>query len=89
MNTSMGTLRILEILRDMPKPPKFFHAASSEIFGRPDVAPQTEETPMKPVSPYGCAKAFATRMVAIYRESFGLFACNGINMFGNGGALCR
>jgi GDPmannose 4,6-dehydratase len=62
----------------VPRPPKLFHAASSEIFGRPAQSPQTEETPMAPVSPYGCAKAFATRMVTIYRETFGLFACNGI-----------
>ena len=40
--------------------------------------PQTEDTPFAPVNPYGCAKAFATQMVRIYRESFGLFACNGI-----------
>jgi GDPmannose 4,6-dehydratase len=76
--TAMGTLRLLEMIRDAPNPPKLFHAASSEIFGRPSQSPQTEETPMAPVSPYGCAKAFATRMVTIYRETFGLFACNGI-----------
>lgn len=76
--TAMGTLRLLEMIRDAPTPPKLFHAASSEIFGRPLQSPQTEETPMAPVSPYGCAKAFAARMVMIYRETFGLFACNGI-----------
>lgn len=76
--TAMGTLRLLEMIRDLPTPPKFFHAASSEIFGRPTQTPQNENTPMAPVSPYGCAKAFATRMVTIYRETFGLFACNGI-----------
>jgi GDPmannose 4,6-dehydratase len=76
--TAMGTLRLLEMLRDLPKPPRFYHASSSEIFGQPKVSPQDEETPMAPVSPYGCAKAFATQMVRIYRASFGLFACNGI-----------
>jgi GDPmannose 4,6-dehydratase len=76
--TAMGTLRLLEMIRDMPKPPRLFHAASSEIFGRPVETPQTETTPMRPVSPYGCAKAFATSMVSIYRETFRLFACNGI-----------
>jgi GDPmannose 4,6-dehydratase len=76
--TAMGTLRLLEMIRDMPAPPKLFHAASSEIFGRPSQSPQSENTPMAPVSPYGCAKAFAARMVTIYRETFGLFACNGI-----------
>ncbi|MEO6567236.1 MAG: GDP-mannose 4,6-dehydratase [Opitutaceae bacterium] len=76
--TAMGTLRLLEMIRDMPNPPRLFHAASSEIFGRPQEAPQSETTPMRPVSPYGCAKAFAANMVAVYRETFRLFACNGI-----------
>jgi GDPmannose 4,6-dehydratase len=76
--TAMGTLRLLEMIRDMPKPPRLFHAASSEIFGRPQEAPQSETTPMRPVSPYGCAKAFAANMVAVYRETFRVFACNGI-----------
>ena len=76
--TALGTLRLLEMIRDLPKPPKFFHAASSEIFGEPKQSPQTEETPIAPVNPYGCAKAYATQMVDIYRRNFGLFACNGI-----------
>lgn len=77
-STAMGTLRLLEMLRDLPKAPKLFHAASSEIFGRPKAAPQDEETAYSPVNPYGCAKAFATQMVSIYRQTYGLFACNGI-----------
>ena len=76
--TAMGTLRLLEIIRAMPKPPRFFHAASSEVFGKPEVAPQDETTAFRPVTPYGCAKAFATQMVSIYRQTHGLFACNGI-----------
>ena len=76
--TAMGTLRLLELVRDMPKPARFFHASSSEIFGMPKTSPQTLETPVAPVNPYGCAKAFATQMVTVYRRSFGLFACNGI-----------
>ncbi|QDV83010.1 GDP-mannose 4,6-dehydratase [Planctomycetes bacterium TBK1r] len=76
--TAMGTLRLLEILRDLDKQPKFLHISSSEIFGRPDQSPQNETTPMRPVTPYGIAKAFATQMVTLYRESFGLFACNAI-----------
>lgn len=76
--TAMGTLRLLEMIRDLPHPPKLFHASSSEIFGQPATRPQTESTPYAPVNPYGCAKAFATQMVAIYRESFGFFAVNGI-----------
>ena len=76
--TAMGTLRLLEMVRDQSKPVRFFHAASSEIFGKPAQVPQTETTPMAPVNPYGCAKAFATQMVGVYRNSFGMFACNGI-----------
>lgn len=77
-STAMGTLRLLEIVRDLPKVPKLFHASTSEIFGRPQTAPQDENTPRNPVNPYGCAKAFATQMVGIYRQTYGLFACNGI-----------
>lgn len=76
--TAMGTLKLLEIVRDLPYRPKFLHISSSEIFGRPDTSPQTETTAMRPVTPYGIAKAFATQMVSLYRESFGLFACNAI-----------
>lgn len=76
--TAMGTLKILEIVRDLQKRPRVLHISSSEIFGRPDRFPQNEQTPMQPVTPYGIAKAFATQMVKLYRESFGLFACNAI-----------
>lgn len=76
--TAMGTLRLLEILRDLPQPPRFFHATSSELFGRPTESPQTERTPIAPVNPYGCAKAFATQLIRVYREAHGLFAVNGI-----------
>jgi GDPmannose 4,6-dehydratase len=76
--TAMGTLRLLEMVRDLPNPVRLFHAGSSEMFGRPAVSPQTEETPFQPISPYGAAKAFATQMVRIYRESHGLYAVNGI-----------
>ena len=76
--TAMGTLKLLEILRDLSKQPRFLHISSSEIFGRPEVTPQNEQTPMCPVTPYGVAKTFATNMVRLYRDSFGLFACNAI-----------
>ena len=76
--TAMGTLRLLEMMQDLPKRPRLYHASSSEIFGQPKQVPQDEETPYSPVNPYGCAKAFATQMVSIYRKTFGLFACNGI-----------
>jgi GDPmannose 4,6-dehydratase len=76
--TAMGTLRLLEMLRDLPAPARFFHATSCEVFGQPAQVPQDEQTPLAPVTPYGCAKAFATQMVSVYRASFGLFASNGI-----------
>lgn len=76
--TAMGTLRIMEILRDQPNKPKFLHASSREIFGTPTESPQDESTPLNPNSPYGCAKSFATQMVRIYRDSHGLFFCNAI-----------
>ncbi len=76
--TAMGTLRLLEMVQDMRQKPRFFHAASSEIFGQPAQAPQDENTPYAPVNPYGCAKAFAAQMVTIYRKTFGHFAVNGI-----------
>ena len=76
--TAMGTLRLLEMIRDLDTPPRLFHASSSEIFGRPERSPQDESTPVAPVNPYGCAKAFATRMTTVYRETFHLFAVNGI-----------
>jgi GDPmannose 4,6-dehydratase len=74
----MATLRLLEIARDQAAPVKFYHASSSEIFGNATESPQTEETPFRPSSPYGCAKAFATQLARLYRESYGLFVCNGI-----------
>jgi GDPmannose 4,6-dehydratase len=74
----MATLRLLEIARDQPQPLRFYHASSSEIFGNAVETPQTESTPMLPASPYGCAKAFATQLVRVYRKSYGLFVCNGI-----------
>ena len=75
---AMATLALLEICRDLDGPPRFYHAASSEVFGSPVGGPQDEETPFHPVSPYGCAKAFAADICRVYRESFGLFVCNGI-----------
>ena len=76
--TAVGTLRLLEIVRDLEKRPRFLHISSSNIFGCPDESPQSERTAMRPITPYGVAKAFATNMTQLYRESFGLFACNSI-----------
>ena len=77
-SVAVATLRLLEILRDLPTPPRLFHAASSEMFGRPTQVPQDESTPLVPVNPYGAAKAFAANLVRIYREKHGLFLDNGI-----------
>ena len=74
----MATLRLLEIVRDQSPGVKFYHASTSEIFGNASESPQTEETPMRPTSPYGCAKAFATQLARVYRQSYGVFVCNGI-----------
>jgi GDPmannose 4,6-dehydratase len=74
----MATLRLLEIARDQPQPVKIYHASSSEIFGNAPESPQSETTPLLPSSPYGCAKAFATQLARVYRDSYGLFVCNGI-----------
>ncbi len=76
--TAMATLRILEILRDQPDPPRFLYAGSREIFGTAAASPQDETTPVNPNSPYGCAQAFAVQMTRIYREAHGFFCCNAI-----------
>jgi len=75
---AMATLRLLEICRDQPYPIRFYHAATSEIFGSATQSPQTEQTAYRPSSPYGCAKAFAANMAGVYRSGYHLFACNGI-----------
>ena len=76
--TGMATLRLLEMARAHPSPLKFYHASSAEIFGAASASPQTENTALRPTSPYGCAKAFATQLARVYRQSYGLFVCNGI-----------
>jgi GDPmannose 4,6-dehydratase len=76
--TGLGTVRILEAIREAGIRPKFYQASSSELFGKVMETPQTERTPFYPRSPYGCAKAYAYWITVNYRESYGLFACNGI-----------
>lgn len=76
--TGLGTVRILEAIRDTGIKPKFYQASSSELYGRVREVPQTELTPFHPRSPYACAKAYAYHITVNYRESYGLFACNGI-----------
>lgn len=73
---AMGTLRLLEAVKETGTS-KFYMASSSELFGK-CAAPQNEETPFYPRSPYGVAKQFAYWSTVNYRESYGLFACNGI-----------
>ncbi len=68
----------LEAVRTERPETRFYQACSSEIFGSPTTAPQNEETPMRPVTPYGAAKAHARYLVEIYRRAHGLFACCGI-----------
>ena len=72
-----GTLNVLEAIRDAVPQCRFYHAATSELFGR-SPPPQNESTPFRPRSPYACAKAYAFHQTVNYREAYGLFACNGI-----------
>jgi GDPmannose 4,6-dehydratase len=76
--TGVGTLRILDAIKETGVPTKFYQASSSEMFGKVLETPQKETTPFYPRSPYGCAKVFAYWITRNYRESYGLFACNGI-----------
>jgi GDPmannose 4,6-dehydratase len=76
--TGLGTVRILEAIRETGIKPKFYQASSSELYGKVLETPQTERTPFYPRSPYGCAKAYAYHITVNYRESYDLFACNGI-----------
>ena len=75
---SLGTLRILEAIKKVDKRIKFYQAGSSEMFGKVVEIPQTERTPFYPRSPYGAAKVFSHWITINYRESYNLFACNGI-----------
>ena len=75
---AMGTLNLLEAIRFVELPIRFYSAGSSECFGNTGNEPATEETPFRPRSPYAVAKATAHGLVANYRESYGLFACTGI-----------
>jgi len=75
----LGTLRLLEAIRETGlQQTKFYQASSSELFGKVQEVPQRESTPFYPRSPYAVAKLYAYWMTINYRESYGLFACNGI-----------
>jgi len=81
-SVGMGTLRLLEAIRDYQHRTgievRFYQAGSSEMFGLVQEVPQKETTPFYPRSPYACAKVYAHWQTVNYRESYGLFACNGI-----------
>ncbi len=76
----LGTLRMLEAIRQIGAEQhiRFYQASTSEMYGRPLETPQTETTPMRPDSPYACAKLFAYNQVRLYREAYGMHASNGI-----------
>ncbi len=76
---ALGTIRLLDAIRDSGLQTKFYQASTSELFGGlPETAPQSEKTPFYPKSPYGAAKLYAYWITVNYRESYGLYACNGI-----------
>ncbi|TMA86321.1 MAG: GDP-mannose 4,6-dehydratase [Deltaproteobacteria bacterium] len=76
--TGIGTIRILEAIRECGLKSKFYQASSSEMFGKVQEVPQRETTPFYPRSPYGAAKLYAYWVTVNYRESYDMFACNGI-----------
>ena len=76
--TGVGTVRLLEALRDIGIDARFYNAASSEMFGKVAETPQTESTGFHPRSPYACAKVYSYWQTVNYRESYGMFCCNGI-----------
>jgi GDPmannose 4,6-dehydratase len=77
--TGIGTVRLLDAIRDSKVDCRFYQASTSELFGGlPGTEPQSESTPFYPKSPYGAAKLYAYWVTVNYRESYGMFACNGI-----------
>ena len=74
----LGTLRLLDAIREVGINTKFYQASTSELYGKVVEIPQTESTPFYPRSPYGVAKLYAYWIVKNYREAYNLFACNGI-----------
>ena len=76
--TGLGTIRILEAIRETGLKAKFYQASSSEMYGKVQEVPQRETTPFYPRSPYGAAKVYSYWLTVNYRESYGMFACNGI-----------
>ena len=75
---ALGTIRLLEAIRNAGRPTRFYQASSSEMFGEVAEVPQRETTPFHPGSPYCCAKVYSYSQTVDYRESYGMFCCNGI-----------
>jgi len=75
---ALGTIHLLEAIRDTHLPVRFYQASSSEMYGKVVETPQKETTPFHPRSPYACAKVFSYWQTVNYREAYGMFACNGI-----------
>ena len=76
--TALGTIRLLDAIKESKIETKFYQASSSEMFGKARETPQTEKTPFHPRSPYAVAKVYAHWITVNYRESYDIFACNGI-----------
>ncbi|SOB80562.1 GDPmannose 4,6-dehydratase [Sphingomonas guangdongensis] len=76
--TGLGAAYLLEAIRTVNKRIRFYQASTSEMFGKVQAVPQTEETPFYPRSPYGVAKLYAHWLTVNYRESFDIFGCSGI-----------
>ncbi|HSU66033.1 MAG TPA: GDP-mannose 4,6-dehydratase, partial [Tepidisphaeraceae bacterium] len=75
---ALGTINLLEAIRDTRLPTRFYQASSSEMYGKVVETPQTERTPFHPRSPYACAKVYSFWQTVNYREAYGMYACNGI-----------
>lgn len=76
--TGLGVTRILEAIRDINPKIKFYQASTSELYGNSSLEPKTENTSFQPASPYSAAKLYGYWITKIYREGYGIFACNGI-----------
>lgn len=76
--TGLGVTRVLEAIREIDREIKFYQASTSELYGNSALEMQTEDTPFRPASPYAAAKLYGYWITKIYREGYGIFACNGI-----------
>jgi GDPmannose 4,6-dehydratase len=78
MIDAVGVLNILEAVRQSSPQSRFYQASTSELFGNTEIAPQSENTPMIPNSPYAIAKLYAHQLIGLYRRAYNIFACAGI-----------